>query len=542
MAEKKETKMQGDNLRYYELLRKVPNYALKEIGAGRLKGMSDINPVYRIKAMTEAFGPCGIGWKYVITKQWLETYGQEVKAFCNIDLFIKVDGEWSDAIPGTGGSSLVAMERSGAYVSDECLDGDCELLTRNGWIKLRDFEESSDEEVAQYFPYSEIIDFCKPLRFIHKKSSDVYDKEGFLMTAHHRHIVYSRGTNDIQVKFAEDLAKLTYKESESGYGRSCNFRDIKCGHFAIKRQLSVIDKVGIMLACDGTLYRQNSDGTIYWRCEFSKDRKIKKAESLLESLKVKYKKETNKRSFGNTTSFVFNLGSQINYKDYRNFLPLGDYECLWDEIISWDGCKKDHESFSTTNKESAEYLQTLLSISGEVISVYKQERTDGHSDIYTLYRKKHLTAMSGFKKVEGTYDMYCVDVPTTFILIRKNGEILVTGNCHKMALTDALSVAMKSLGVAADVYYSKDKVGQFDTKYEQQSYVAQQNTQQIQQPAAQPQAQQPAAVDASVYTAEISQCADMNALMVIWNKYPQLQTDMAFRDTWAARRRTIEGR
>ena len=119
MAEKKETKTQGDNLRFYEQLRQVPPYALKQIGAGRLKGMSDINPVYRIKAMTEAFGPCGIGWKYVITKQWLETYGQEVKAFCNIDLFIKVDGEWSDAIPGTGGSSLVAMERSGAYVSDE---------------------------------------------------------------------------------------------------------------------------------------------------------------------------------------------------------------------------------------------------------------------------------------------------------------------------------------------------------------------------------------------------------------------------------------
>jgi hypothetical protein len=119
MAKKEETKMQGDNLRYYELLRKVPDYALKQIGAGRLKGMSDINPVYRIKAMTEAFGPCGIGWKYVITKQWLETYGQEIKAFCNIDLFIKLDDEWSDAIPGTGGSSLVAMERSGAYVSDE---------------------------------------------------------------------------------------------------------------------------------------------------------------------------------------------------------------------------------------------------------------------------------------------------------------------------------------------------------------------------------------------------------------------------------------
>ena len=93
MAEKKETKRaEVDNLRFYEQLRQVPEYALKQIQAGRLKGMSDINPVYRIKAMTEAFGPCGIGWKYVITKQWLETYGQEVKAFCNIDLFIKVEG------------------------------------------------------------------------------------------------------------------------------------------------------------------------------------------------------------------------------------------------------------------------------------------------------------------------------------------------------------------------------------------------------------------------------------------------------------------
>ena len=76
--------------------------------------------MWRIKAMTEQFGVCGIGWKYVITKQWTETFGNEVKAYCNIDLFIKVNGEWSDAIQGTGGSSEVTMESKGAYVSDEC--------------------------------------------------------------------------------------------------------------------------------------------------------------------------------------------------------------------------------------------------------------------------------------------------------------------------------------------------------------------------------------------------------------------------------------
>lgn len=111
---------ENPNMSVYNKVRSVPQTALKTIGAGRLKGMSDINPVWRIKIMTETFGICGIGWKYEITKQWNETYGNEVKAFCNINLYVKVDGEWSDAIPGTGGSSFVTMERNGAYVNDEC--------------------------------------------------------------------------------------------------------------------------------------------------------------------------------------------------------------------------------------------------------------------------------------------------------------------------------------------------------------------------------------------------------------------------------------
>lgn len=121
MAKKEELKQQENaNLRYYEMLRKVPDYALKAISGGRLSGMTDINPLFRIKAMTEAFGPCGIGWKYEITKQWQEVYGQEVKSFTNINLYIKVDGEWSDAIPGTGGATLVEVNSKGyAYVNDE---------------------------------------------------------------------------------------------------------------------------------------------------------------------------------------------------------------------------------------------------------------------------------------------------------------------------------------------------------------------------------------------------------------------------------------
>lgn len=58
-----------DNLKIYNLLATTPNEARKEIGAGRLKGMTDINPMWRIKKLTETFGMCGVGWKYVITSK-----------------------------------------------------------------------------------------------------------------------------------------------------------------------------------------------------------------------------------------------------------------------------------------------------------------------------------------------------------------------------------------------------------------------------------------------------------------------------------------
>ena len=110
-----------DNMQIYNAVRKCPDNALRKISAGRLKGKSDINPMWRIQALTEQFGVCGIGWYYDITRQWTEQgANNEIAAFCNIDLYIKSGDDWSKPIKGTGGSSFVANERNGAYTSDEC--------------------------------------------------------------------------------------------------------------------------------------------------------------------------------------------------------------------------------------------------------------------------------------------------------------------------------------------------------------------------------------------------------------------------------------
>ena len=120
--EKNQKNQEKSNLSVYEQMRSCPENALRKIQSGRLTGKSDINPMWRLKKMTEVFGICGIGWRYSVTKMWTESYGTEVKSFVNIDLFVRdpETKEWSEAIPGTGGSSFVAKEKGGAHVSDEC--------------------------------------------------------------------------------------------------------------------------------------------------------------------------------------------------------------------------------------------------------------------------------------------------------------------------------------------------------------------------------------------------------------------------------------
>lgn len=109
-----------ENMQIYNAVKTVPDNAKKPIQGGRLKGKTDINPMWRIKVLTEQFGPCGIGWYYKETKQWIETVGNEACAFVNIELFIRVEGEWSQPIFGTGGNMLAQNEKGGVYVSDEC--------------------------------------------------------------------------------------------------------------------------------------------------------------------------------------------------------------------------------------------------------------------------------------------------------------------------------------------------------------------------------------------------------------------------------------
>lgn len=112
----------SDNLRIYNAVRTVPSEAQRLIQAGRLKGKTDINPMWRIKALTENFGPCGDGWGYTIDRLWIEEGANGEKcANAMISLWYKKeDGTRSEPIIGIGGNMLVTSEKNGLYTSDEC--------------------------------------------------------------------------------------------------------------------------------------------------------------------------------------------------------------------------------------------------------------------------------------------------------------------------------------------------------------------------------------------------------------------------------------
>lgn len=110
-----------DNLKLYNTLRSVPDEAKKTIQGGKLKGFTDINPMWRIKMLTQEFGECGFGWYYEEVDRWKEGHESEVVCFVKVHLFIKRNDQWSAPIVGIGGSKLISLVNNGARVdvSDE---------------------------------------------------------------------------------------------------------------------------------------------------------------------------------------------------------------------------------------------------------------------------------------------------------------------------------------------------------------------------------------------------------------------------------------
>lgn len=116
--EQKQDSPQGDNLAFWKTWEHVAPGMLKEIKGGNLNGKSDINPVWRFKELTEAFGPCGFGWTVREVERWKDEAAGEISVNVKVHLLVRICGEWSEPIEGVGGSKLCGKGR-GDGINDE---------------------------------------------------------------------------------------------------------------------------------------------------------------------------------------------------------------------------------------------------------------------------------------------------------------------------------------------------------------------------------------------------------------------------------------
>ena len=205
-----ETKKENNKMEIYNQIREVPKEAQKTIQAGRLKGMTDIRPQWRIEKLTEVFGPCGFGWKAPIKNK-------EKIAIVDIDLFVKYNGEWSEAIEGTGGSSFVAKESKGLYTSDECfkmaytdaLSVACKALGMGADVYWGDskYAKSEDKDTKPELASKPQIEFLEKIFKNHEdKKKELLDKYKWKSFA------------DMPKKTASDLIKKYTAKEEKNEG------------------------------------------------------------------------------------------------------------------------------------------------------------------------------------------------------------------------------------------------------------------------------------------------------------------------------------
>lgn len=183
--------MKENNMEIYEQLRNVPTEAKTPITGGKLQGFTDINPMWRIKKLTEVFGICGFGWYTEITNKWIES-GKDGKeaAFIEINLYVKNGDEWSKPIIGIGGSMFTNISNGRPSTSDEAfkmaytdaISVACKALGMGADVYYdKDRTKYTNNTVAKPAPGPIICPVCKKaMQPVKLKSGKIVDAQTFL--------------------------------------------------------------------------------------------------------------------------------------------------------------------------------------------------------------------------------------------------------------------------------------------------------------------------------------------------------------------------
>ena len=317
---------------------------------------------------------------------------------------------------------------------DECFSGDTEILTENGFIR---FDELKDQKVAQYRTPDGAITFVDPIRKIKKMPTSRMinfrsDKGGdFLITEKH----------NMLFKKKDKFLKSTLAELDS------NSQMISAGLGVGKDDvLTDVERISIAYQADGSNHYFSKDGIQTMSFTFSKERKVTEFKNLVERMGLDIHETPIRKSKDNVKEsrrFLVKIKRKMNKSivdlfdisniSSRKAADIIEYMNIWDGHVATDNVYL----YTSTSKKDADTYQSIACLAGFQTNMVEVEdkRKNSYSKVYRLFinKSKYGLKSKSFKKeyVEYSDYVYCVEVPDGNIVVRRGGNTLVTGNCHK---------------------------------------------------------------------------------------------------------------
>ena len=345
------------------------------------------------------------------------------------------------------------------WTSLECLAEGTEVLTKDGWVDLKDV--TLKDKVAQYDIYTEKVQFVNPTAKIEKYKDGVMyhyvskNPKQFnqLVTPGHRMPVIKRsGYYDTSKRWFEEAKDHDY---------ATNHLAPVSGYIAnnIVNGLSDLERLKIATQADGSVskrYNGVRTGTVPIWFTFSKKRKIDRLYAICESLNFNIRELTGTKGYGDVKdkrNFKVDVPAEHDVLSWKtlNWVNLDKVGLKWGEeflmeLGHWDGtfvhnAKRINIVYSSVVKENVDVVQSVAALCGYTAryKLQKDSRKDSYRDNHVLciFNRRYKDGQSIEKRTVKYKGMVrCLTVPSGAFLIRYKGVVSVTGNCiHSYSYT-----------------------------------------------------------------------------------------------------------
>lgn len=328
-------------------------------------------------------------------------------------------------------------------VSQGCYDDQTEVLTENGFELLKDVVARKDGTLVAQVSDDDTIEFVEPLDYmeffpkdkelIHFKDSKNID---LLVTKNHN-MVFKYESKKVN----KETGKKEYVLRPEYRVRRADdmplHRDVKLSHSSFAKSgkgLSMKERLLIALQADGSIVISCRNALTF---RFKKKKKADRLKWILNSLNLKYTLSYYEKDC--TYNFYVNVGEELP-KTFEEWVDLPKVSVEWanefiEEVSKWDGSIENEwaYSYSSIIESNVDILQSIASMCG--YKTYKKvdyrEEYPNKSTIYNLYLSKgQMFGATGITTnlVEYGGKVYCVEVPSHKLIVRRGGRVVVCGN------------------------------------------------------------------------------------------------------------------